>query len=258
MSGDPPRHDPRLPILGELEERLRTGAAGLTFGPAAKPRHSRARVDRAEAAAERPRTGSARRGGLRVARRILVLVVPAGLAAATALAARSFVADAPDAPPRATAAVQLGAGAARGEQWEVFAARRGSQICHSLFVGEGLATGCTAVPRPRQLVLDGLRSPGARWAVGFTGGEVQRVTVRVGSRTTTVATRGSGSAGAGAARLPAGLRWFVVALPRTAGAGVAPVRVQPLDGAGRRLDGARVTCNAGGATAACARARDGG
>jgi hypothetical protein len=231
-------HDPRLPILGELERELRDSSPGLSFGPQPATRER----------------SSARRDMARIVRRVLLLVVPVGLVAATAVATRTLVSSTGDSLPPPTQAAPLGAGGSDAERWTLTASRRGSQLCDAFFVSASVATRCADEPGPRELLLDGARSPRARYVVGLAGASVRSVSVRVGGFHRTVATRPPEDAvAARRARLPTGIRWFVVTVPRQPLGRAAAASVVPRGGDGRALGPATVTCNAGRATGACVR-----
>ncbi|MDW5596078.1 hypothetical protein VSS74_17155 [Conexibacter stalactiti] len=247
MTADPtPTHDQQLPILAELEQTLHARALALMSAPAtATDAHPAARRAARESShpAGRARSRARLAGGRRVLRRAALLAGVTGLVGASAFATHSLVSGeerAGDDPSlRTTAATELAGGSRDGEPWTLSGARRGRDLCDALIVAGTVATRCGPAPGRRGLLLDGLLSPRGRWVVALAGPAVATIELRVGASRRTVATRAvaDGSA-ARASRLPAGLRWIVVALPRGEHDD-ARVTAIPRDRRGRALGPAR-------------------
>ncbi len=250
MTADlPDGFDPELPILAELEQELQrrlgdlsppppragagraqpaVGRGGRTASPSY--RGGRRRGAPATAAARppqlpprprsgRPQHGLLRRGGV-VARRSGALVALGLLVGATALATRTFVGGSAAGDPslRTTAAAQIATGRSHGESWTLSAARRGDDLCDAFFVDGLVATRCDEPPAAGATIVDSLLSARSRYIVGLAAADVRSVTIDVGAvRRTAHARPAASSPAVTRARLPRGLRWFVVRLPRGAG-----------------------------------------
>jgi hypothetical protein len=273
-----PAPAPRLPILMELEQQLRAqldAAYGLSPAPppAAKrslaprqrrvtplegrrPLSSQARMPHehvnlqgsalAEGAPGRSKrgTGAPRRVLRRVAALAGILCVIGG----AAIAGRSH--NGRPAPATSSPTV-IGAGAAAGTSWQLSAYRHQGALCQ-LFLTDGVQSSACG----SRLGVAGVRATSTldgntRFVVGLAGAQVRRVSVRVGSHSDTVAARQVPRAAGSRARLPAGLRWFVVALDRDQQTATQPAFAQPLDSTGRRLHRAYLDCTIGQGTVPC-------
>jgi hypothetical protein len=243
MSGN---HD--LPILDELgaelarmleaDEAPAPSAPTLVAAPPAAP---------APHPAPPPAPRRALRGGrrsLRVTRRVAVVLSLLCLVGGVALAAR--FAGSGDAPSHTSPALL---GRAGGGAWHVSAYRDEHRLCLLLnLAGGGLTSDCAGPPGPAAVWTTSLRAEGRRFVAGLAGPRVAAVSVRSGGNRARVVTRAATDPGvAGEAGVPAGTRWFVVALPAGSDAAV----VTPLDGDRRRLGSAFVDCSLGVFGPAC-------
>ncbi|MDO8188668.1 hypothetical protein Q5424_17220 [Conexibacter sp. JD483] len=248
--------DPDLPILWEIEHELeRRMAAAVEAGegsgswlagrsisrgertssPSYRPSSTRAGAvppprpassddtTQVTTLPPRRRRASASRRALRrtgvVARRSGALVGLGLLVGATALATRSFVSSAGDGDPslRTTDPAQIGSGHVNGEAWTLSASRRGDDLCDAFFVDGLVSTRCDAPPAAGETLVDDLVSPSSHYVLGLTAANVRAVSVQIGMSSRTTSTRPVSHAPAiDRARLPRGLRWFVVRVPRDA------------------------------------------
>jgi hypothetical protein len=232
-----------LPIIDELgAEFRRLVAAELAPGRPAAP--------------ARPARRGERR---RVARRAAIVAGLLCLIGTVAVAARLGG----DGPASDTSPAALGAGAS----WQLSAHRHSGSLCLLLDASGGLSDSCGLLPGRRGVRATSALGVGVRYVVGLAGGEVAHVRVRVGGRVAAVATRApEDRSRAGAAGVPAGVRWFVleVALggsgagttPRVGAAPAsssvsAPAQVTPLDRAGRPIGPAVLDCSLGVVGAEC-------
>jgi hypothetical protein len=228
--------NPDLPILDELGRELERLAGGAPEAerPAPAPRPSRRR------------RGHGERPTARVARRATVVLALLCLIGGVALAAR--FAGGGSAAPQHTAPALLGRAGAGA--WHVSAYRDGGRLCLLLALrGAAVTSECGASPAGDGVRATSLRANGDRLVAGLTGPRVVAVSVHAGAGSASVPTHAAADPRAAAeAGVPAGSRWFVVALP---GGGARPARVTPLGGDGRELGAAYLDCSLGVIGPAC-------
>jgi hypothetical protein len=225
--------NPDLPILDEIGRELEQLAAAspTALRPAAAPPARRRRG-----------AHSASRRGARITRRAGVLLVLLCLVGGVALAAR-FAAGG-DRAPSHTAPALLGR--AGGGAWRVSAYRDQGRLCFLLMTpGGALTSECGSEPGAEGVRATSLNAAGQRLVAGLAGPRVAAVEVRSAGQRADAPTHAAADPGAAAeAGVPAGSRWFVVALP-DGPAGSDPALVTPLDRAGQRLGRPYLDCSLG-------------
>lgn len=248
---EPAGYDPELPILAELESAYR-----------------RELTTQLRPAARRRRGPHRELAPGRITRRALLLVGLVSLVGASALAGSGVLGGAGRGAGRRSAArgsgagsgsgagpVLLSSGDAGGEHWLLHAYTRGASTCYAMFIAETAASSCAAPPGGAGVRVTSALGAEHRLLAGLTGPGAARALVRVGARAEIVPTHPlPRAATATAARLPAGVRWFVAVFPGESSLHAAPAHVTPLGAAGRPTGPTALDCSLGANNPACERA----
>jgi hypothetical protein len=232
-SDEPPtyRYDPELPFLYELEREVRRRAieAAHSHGRQRSPASS-ANADLTSDPAHRrsgPTPTMTRRTGMgerhqarsRLLRRSLTLVALLCLIGASAFGAGDVLSNrAPNpAAVNQSAFIRVAGGRAGPDTWSLRLYVRNGEICRVLLVAEAASSRCSSVPSARTLGVTSVVSPTRRYLYGVSGAAVTRVAIHAGQATVSVPTHALPVATTRAARLPAGVHWFVAVLHRPVG-----------------------------------------
>lgn len=257
-----PWHDPELPFLDVLERDLRRTAERAEIRHQQRqhllptwqrPSHAMAggsahHADRAATSRCSPSTprlhGELPRTSLRIARRSLTLLALLSLIGASAYGASKVLSGSAPNPlaPRQGVYAAVAAGRSGADTWKLGLYTRGNELCRVLAVGEVEASQCAGPPSATGVEATSAESPSRRYAFGVTGARVLQVHVRVGSQSTTVATHLPSRRLERTAGLPAGVRFYLVALPRPAGNGSPEALVQGIGAHGKALARAVPSC----------------
>jgi hypothetical protein len=232
--------NPDLPILDEIGRELEQLAGAPRTAPAPS------------ASARRRGAHAGSRRTARVTRRAAIVLVLLCLVGGVALAAR--FAGGEDGTPAHTAPTLLGR--AGGGAWHVSAYRDQDRLCFLLATpGSALTSDCGTEPAAGGVRATSLSAGERRLVAGLAGPRVAAVAVRVGGRHARAETHAAADPGAAtAAGVPAGSRWFVVALPSVGGAaGRDPALVTPLDRDGKLVGEPYLDCSLGVVGSACER-----
>jgi hypothetical protein len=255
---DPPEgaYDPELPFLEALEREVRRNALRAARRHEARARHGAgmgmgstgelAPSSTVSRTRDVPHDGGRPlRGASRIARRSLILVVLLCLIGASAYGAREVFSGG---GPNLTVARQgpsalLATGHSGADSWWLRSYKREGDLCRVLVVsGSSESSRCAPAPGPRSVSSTSMVSPSRRYVFGMAGGDVARVSVRVGGSTLVVPTHAPNSARARAAALGSGVRWFLAILDRPSGNSNPPALVRGLDARGHALGAASVSC----------------
>jgi hypothetical protein len=223
-------HDPRLPVLAELEREV-TRAAELalggakTAGPdAAERMHGGRPRGPSPQQGGRPR-GPARRQSGRVARRALLLVALVLLVGATALAATGAF-DGGGTDKAVKGAALEAAHGSSGGGYRLVLHPHGRSLCRVLVVSGAVASKCQRSPRPGEVQALSAMGTNRRFVFGVAGAHERSVVVRVGDRHLRVRTHTVDPDAARADRIDPRLRVFVATFaPRAGNASQPPAIV---------------------------------
>jgi hypothetical protein len=228
-----------LPILEELGEEFKALVREELAAEQAASGRRRARIAAPAPARSRPRLGAIRRW----------TVVAALLCLFGGVALAANFGKGGGAPADTTPTV-VGQGATA--DWRLSAYRNEGKLCIALRVGESLTSQCGVAPSGPGAVRALSLLAGRRYVVGLTGGEVARVTVRLGANELTASTQAPVDGGeAEDAGVPAGTRWFVATASVIDRERSAPAMVIPRDKRGGRLGRGFLDCSLGLAGKAC-------
>jgi hypothetical protein len=250
-----PWHDPELPFLDVLEQDLRRKAERAEIrhqqrqhfsSTWQRPSHSTAaggahlsdRAGTSQGSPSKPRLrGDLPRTSIRIARRSLILLALLSLIGASAYGASKVFSGSTPNPlaPRQGAYAAVASGRSGADTWKLGLYTRGNELCRVLAVGEVEASQCAEPPSATGIEATSAESPARRYAFGVTGAGVLQVHVRLGNQSATVATHLPGQRQRRTAGLPAGMRFYVVALPRPADDGSPEALVQGIGAHGKAL-----------------------
>jgi hypothetical protein len=257
-----PWHDPELPFLDVLEQDLRRKAERAELrhqqrqhssptwqcsphSTAARSAHpSEGAGTRRSSWSRSQLRGELPRASMRIARRSLTLLALLSLIGASAYgASKVFSGSAPNPlAPRQSAYAAVASGHSGADTWKLGLYTRGNELCRVLEVGEIEASQCAEAPSATGIEVTSAESPTRRYAFGVTGAGVLQVHVRLGGQSATAATHVPGQRQRRTAGLPAGTRFYLVALPRQAGNGSPEALVQGIGAHGKPLARAVPSC----------------
>lgn len=255
---DPPEgaYDSELPFMETLEREVRRNALRAARRHEARARHAAGMgmgsTGELVTSSTIVSTGGAQRhdaprlrGVSRIARRSLTLVALLCLIGASAYGAHKVFSNG---APNLTVTHQgqsalLASGHTGADSWSLRFYRREGDLCRVFVVANSSESSrCAPAPGPQSVLPTSVVSPLRRYVFGLAGGDVTRVSVRVGGSTLVVPTYMPSFARAQAVDLGSGARWFLAILQRPAGNSDPPALVRGLDARGRALGPARVSC----------------
>jgi hypothetical protein len=228
-AGEASPYDPLLPILADLEAQIER-AAQLRLAPAtaASPAASALPVALDPGAAEPAPRPRPRRSRLVVPRRALLLAALACLVGASATATVT-VWSGDDAARDGRHLLAAGGTGTDEHRLELHGA--GRRVCATFLLPDAVDTVCEPAPRGTEAVVRSVVSPFARYVYGLTGSGAAAVAVEAGPGRRAVRPRPVPAEVAAGVPPAAGLRWFLVQLPRASDDAPTVAHIRPRQGA---------------------------